>query len=116
MTRDGMTRAGRRRPTADHLPDGLRLSSSSTKPVHSEMGGSEPDQVAEQLDPGRVDERHAGEVQAEAARRGVQLLADATQLVDPRAKELALELEGAVGDRVLLRKRGGLSVMLTSFA
>src|SRR3954454_12918445 len=56
-------------------------------------GGSEPDQVAEQLDPGRVDERHAGEVQAEAARRGVQLLADATQLVDPGAKELALELE-----------------------
>src|SRR3954470_8114662 len=37
MTRDGMTRAGRRLPTADHLPDGLRLSSSSTKPVHSEM-------------------------------------------------------------------------------
>src|SRR3954451_8135278 len=36
-TRDGVTRAGRRRPTADHLPDGLRLSSSSTKPVHSEM-------------------------------------------------------------------------------
>ena len=61
-------------------------------------GGSEPDQVAEQLDPGRVDERHAGEVQAEAARRGVQLLADATQLVDPGAKELALELER--GDRV----------------
>src|SRR4051812_9062427 len=56
-------------------------------------GGSEPDQGAEQLDPGRVDERHAGEVQAEAARRGVQLLADATQLVDPGAKELALELE-----------------------
>src|SRR3954452_24234066 len=36
-TRDGVTRAGRRRPAADHLPDGLRLSSSSTKPVHSEM-------------------------------------------------------------------------------
>src|SRR4051812_24248068 len=61
-------------------------------------GGSEADQVAEQLDPGRVDERHAGEVQAEAARRGVQRLAGATQFVDPGAKELALELER--GDRV----------------
>src|SRR5207248_10448704 len=42
---------------------------------------------------GRVDERHGGEVQAEAARRGLQLFAGATQLANPGTHELAFELE-----------------------
>src|SRR3954454_15769234 len=54
--------------------------------------GSPSDQIAEQVDSGRVDERHGGEVEVEAARRGRQLFAGAAQLFDPGTDELAFKL------------------------
>jgi hypothetical protein len=47
-----------------------------------------PDQITEQIEPGRVDEGHGAEIQAEGVGRDAQLLAGAAQLGDPGAQEL----------------------------